>query len=225
LSPDPNLLLGFPASVRVADARPWQADLADRRERVAGNLSVGYRTPLKIARGWMQFLFDERGRRYLDAYNNVPHVGHSHPAIVRAAANQLAVLNTNPRYLHDSLAELSRRLIATMPSPLAVCYFVNSGSEANELALRLARAHTRQRDVIVLAGGYHGNTTTLIDISPYKFDGPGGAGKPLWVHVAPVPDVYRGSYKRDDPDAGAHYASDVREILDRLANGGNGVAA
>ena len=224
-SPDPNVLLGLPSTVRSPDLRHWQADLSERRRRTGTNLGVGYRTPLKIVRGWMQYLFDDRGRRYLDAYNNVPHVGHSHPRVVRAAAEQMLVLNTNTRYLHDSLAELSRRIVETMPAPLAVCYFVNSGSEANELALRLARAHTRQLDAIVLEAAYHGNTTTLIEISPYKFDGPGGGGKPEWVHVAPLPDVYRGPYRRDDADAGARYASHVGEILDGLAAQGRGVAA
>ena len=224
ISPDPNLLLRLPPSVRAPDPRPWQSDVAERRNRLGTNLSVGYRTPVKIVRGWMQYMFDERGRRYLDAYNNVPHVGHSHPAIARAAADQLRVLNTNTRYLHDSLADLSHRIVETLPAPLEVCYFVNSGSEANELALRLARAHTRQYDVIVLADAYHGNTTTLIEISPYKFGGPGGGGRRPWVHVAPLPDTYRGSYTRDDIDAGPRYASEVKAIVDHLAERGNGIA-
>jgi 4-aminobutyrate aminotransferase-like enzyme len=106
----------------------------------------------------------------------------------------------------------AERLIATLPSPLRVCYFVNSGSEANELALRLARAHTRRRDVIVLDAAYHGNTTTLVDISPYKFNGPGGEGAPPWVHVLPIPDTYRGKYRADDPRAGEKYAEFARHV-------------
>ena len=136
----------------------------------------------------MQYLFDENGRRYLDGYNNVPHVGHCHPRVVEAAARQMRALNTNTRYLDEHLVRYAGRLTATLPPPLRVCYFVNSGSEANELALRLARAHTRRRDLIVLDAAYHGNSTTLIDVSPYKFNGPGGAGPPPWVHVVPVPD-------------------------------------
>jgi 4-aminobutyrate aminotransferase-like enzyme len=158
----------------------------------------------------MQYLYDHTGRRYLDAYNNVPHVGHSHPRVVQAAIEQMLLLNTNTRYLHDHLAAFAERLTATLPAPLSVCYFVNSGSEANELALRLARAHTRRRDVIVLDAAYHGNTTTLVDISPYKFNGPGGEGAPPWVHVLPLPDTYRGRYKRDDPRAGQKYAEYAR---------------
>jgi 4-aminobutyrate aminotransferase-like enzyme len=158
----------------------------------------------------MQYLYDAAGREYLDAYNNVPHAGHSHPRVVGAAAEQMLVLNTNTRYLHDKLAMFAERVIATLPPPLGVCYFVNSGSEANELALRLARAHTRRRNLIVLDAAYHGNTTTLIDISPYKFNGPGGEGAPPWVHVLPLPDTYRGKYRRDDPRAGEKYAELAR---------------
>ena len=165
----------------------------------------------------MQYLYDESGRRYLDAYNNVPHVGHSHPRVVQAAIEQMLVLNTNTRYLHDGLAQFAERLVATLPEPLAVCYFVNSGSEANELALRLARAHTRRRDVIVLDAAYHGNTTTLIDISPYKFNGPGGDGAPPWVHVLPLPDTYRGRFKKDDPRAGEKYAEFARQARNPAA--------
>jgi 4-aminobutyrate aminotransferase-like enzyme len=122
------------------------------------------------------------------------------------------MLNTNTRYLHDNLAAFADRLTATLPAPLRVCYFVNSGSEANELALRLARAHTRRRDVIVLDGAYHGNTTTLVDISPYKFNGPGGEGAQPWVHVLPLPDTYRGEFRRGDPRAGAKYAEYARHV-------------
>src|SRR5207253_10397646 len=107
--------------------------LAARRRLLGPNLSVAYRTPLKVTRGWMQYLYGDDGRRYLDAYNNVPHVGHSHPRVVQAAVDQMRRLNTNTRYLHDSLAALAERLTATLPAPLTVCYFVNSGSEANEL--------------------------------------------------------------------------------------------
>ena len=150
--------------------------LAVRRRLVGGNISVGYRRPVHVVRGSMQYLFDETGKRYIDAYNNVPHVGHCHPRVVEAADRQMRALNTNTRYLHQNLARYAARLTSTLPDPLRVCFFVNSGSEANELALRLARAHTRRRDLIVLDAAYHGNTTTLIDISPYKFNGPGGAG-------------------------------------------------
>jgi 4-aminobutyrate aminotransferase-like enzyme/Ser/Thr protein kinase RdoA (MazF antagonist) len=200
------------AAFRHARGRTPEETLAARRRVIGGNVSVAYRRPLKIVRGWMQYLYDHAGRRYLDAYNNVPHVGHSHPRVVGAATEQMLVLNTNTRYLHDRLAAFAERLIATLPPPLGVCYFVNSGSEANELALRLARAHTRRRDVVVLDAAYHGNTTTLVDISPYKFNGPGGEGAPPWVHVLPLPDTYRGKYRADDPRAGEKYAEFARYV-------------
>jgi 4-aminobutyrate aminotransferase-like enzyme len=127
--------------------------------------------------------------------------------------------------VHDLVNEYAERLTQHLPEPLRVCFFVNSGTEANELALRLARAHTRREDVIVLEHAYHGNTSTLIDISPYKFDGPGGTGRKPWVHVAPMPDDYRGEYRRNDVQAGKKYAADVGEILDGLRQQGRAPAA
>jgi 4-aminobutyrate aminotransferase-like enzyme len=160
-----------------------KADTFAARNRLLGrNLSIAYRDPVKIVRGEMQYLYDEDGRRYLDAYNNVAHIGHCHPRVLAAATEQMRLLNTNTRYLHDLIIRYAERLTATLPDSLSVCYFVNSGSEANELAVRLARAHTKARDMIVLEHAYHGNTTTLIDLSPYKHDGPGGNGRPEWVH-------------------------------------------
>ena len=179
-------------------------DLIEARRRLLGrNLSIAYQNPLHIVRGSMQYLYDGDGRRYLDAYNNVAHVGHCHPEVVAAGHRQMELLNTNTRYLSDQILEYSERLTATLPESPSVCFFVNSGSEANELAIRLARAHTRAREMIVLNHAYHGNTTTLIDLSPYKHDGPGGQGAPSWVHKAPLPT------SAED----AHYVSDIIEEL------------
>jgi 4-aminobutyrate aminotransferase-like enzyme len=181
--------------------------LEARRRLLGRNLSVAYEKPLNIVRGEMQYLFDDEGRRYLDAYNNVAHVGHCHPKVVAAGQQQMALLNTNTRYLNDLIIRYAERLSATLPDPLSVCYFVNSGSEANELALRLARAHTKARDMIVLEHAYHGNTTTLIDISPYKHDGPGGDGPPAWVHKAPLPA------SKDDAQIIADLATQLKHRL------------
>ena len=224
ISPDPNLLLGIPADRFPAKEPEFPETLAARRTLLGKNLSVSYQRPLKIVRGWMQHLYDDTGRAYLDVYNNVPLVGHSHPRVVQAAQAQLALLNTNTRYLHDNVNRYAERLTRLLPEPLRVCFFVNSGSEANELALRLARAHTGREDIIALEHAYHGHTNALIDISPYKFDGPGGRGKKPWVHVAPLADDYRGAYRRGDKQAGAKYARHVAEILDRTRVGGRGVA-
>lgn len=224
LCPDPNLIVGIPES-KFPAREPTRAEtLAVRRKRLGRNQSISYREPLKIVRGWKQYLFDDEGRKYLDAYNNVAHVGHNHPRVVAAAQRQISVLNTNTRYLHDNINRYAERLTSLFAESLSVCFFVNSGSEANELALRLARTYTDQRDLIVLEAAYHGNTNTLIDISPYKHNGPGGKGTPDWVHATPIPDDYRGAYKRSDPQAGAKYARHVLEIIEGLKQKGSGLA-
>jgi 4-aminobutyrate aminotransferase-like enzyme/Ser/Thr protein kinase RdoA (MazF antagonist) len=225
LSPHPNVLLGIPPERFPRPEPSVEETLAARRAVLGKNLSVSYQQPLKIVRGWRQCLYDDTGRAYLDVYNNVPLVGHSHPRVVHAVQEQIALLNTNTRYLHDNAIRYAERLTRLLPEPLRVCYFLNSGSEANELALRLARAHTNREDVIVLEHAYHGHTNTLIDISPYKFEGPGGHGKKSWVHVAPIPDDYRGTYRRDDPEAGKKYAQAVEECLRDARAAGRPVGA
>jgi 4-aminobutyrate aminotransferase-like enzyme/Ser/Thr protein kinase RdoA (MazF antagonist) len=217
LSPDPNLLLQIPQDRFPVNCRTPEVLLSGRKKLLGGNLSVSYAKPLNIVRGWKQFLYDDTGRAYLDVYNNVPLVGHSHPRVVESAQKQLALLNTNTRYLHENVLRYAERLTELLPASLKVCFFVNSGSEANELALRLARAKTGSDDVIVLEHAYHGHTNALIDVSPYKFAGPGGQGKKSWVHVAPIADDYRGLYRRGELNLGAKYAAHVREIVEKLA--------
>ncbi|MEJ2541810.1 MAG: aminotransferase class III-fold pyridoxal phosphate-dependent enzyme [Gemmatimonadota bacterium] len=174
---------------------------------------MSFTTPRTAVRGRGARLYDDRGRAHLDLYNNVCHVGHCHPRVVAAGQAQMGRLNTNTRYLYDLLSEYADRLCATLPPELDHCFLVNSGSEANELALRLARTHTGHRDVIVLENAYHGHTTTLIDISPYKFDGPGGEGRKEWVHVAPMPDGYRGPYRGSGRDTGVAYGEAVGRLV------------
>jgi len=213
LSPDPNLVARIPTNRFPAGMLNAQEILEARAEHTGKSLSISYQKPLHIVRGWMQYLYDENGRAYLDAVNNVAHVGHCHPRVVKAAQEQMAVLNTNTRYLHENLVRYAERLCATLPVPLRVCFFVCSGSEANELALRLARTHTHQKDMIVIDAAYHGNTTSLVEISPYKFDGPGGTGAPPYVQTVPMPDIYRGRYKRSDPQAAGKYACHVEDAI------------
>ncbi len=188
--------------------------LERRRRRFSAALSLTYREPVRFVRARGQFLFDDRGWPYLDLYNNVCHVGHCHPRVVAAGQRQMARLNTNTRYLFDELTEYADRLCATLPASLECCFFVNSGSEANELALRLAWAHTGNRDVLVLDNAYHGHTSTLIDISPYKFMTKGGEGhaKP-WVHIVPVPDGYRGVHRGNGRDVGIAYGNEVGRVI------------
>jgi len=222
LSPDPNLLLGIPPE-HFARHPTTATLLGERRRLFGGNVRLSYgRRPLQIVRGWMQYLFDETGRTYVDAYNNVPHVGHAHPRVTGAVAAQLGTLNTNTRYLNEVVVEYAAELTAQFPSPLEVCFFTTSGSEANELALRLARAYTRQRDLVVMDDAYHGHTTTLVDISPYKHARPGGAGAPEWVHASPAPDVYRGAHT-DSGRAGLEYAREVGAVIDAIRAQGRGL--
>lgn len=225
ISPDPNMMLGIPAHRFPQTERAKEKLLQARHQRLGPSLSISYQKPLKIVRGLGQYLYDECGRPYLDAVNNVPHVGHCHPRVVKAGQRQMAVLNTNTRYLHDTIIEYAERLTATMPDPLSVCFFVCSGSEANELALRMARAYTHQWDILTVDGGYHGNTQALIEISPYKFDGPGGKGAPPYVHKVLMPDPYRGPYKGYGVQTGQQYAASVRDEIVRVRAQGRGIAA
>ena len=215
LSPDPNLVLGIPELAPAAKNAASQL-LGARRKLLGPSLSISYRRPLEMVRGNGAWLFDDGGQPYLDCVNNVAQVGHAHPRVVRAGQRQMAVLNTNTRYLHDSLTEYARRLGATLPDPLGVCFFVCTGSEANELALRMARTHTGREGMVVLEGGYHGNTSALVKLSSYKFDGPGGAGPPPWVACVPMPDGYRGRYRASDPECGARYAEEVGRAIGAL---------
>ncbi|KFZ52074.1 5-phosphohydroxy-L-lysine phospho-lyase, partial [Podiceps cristatus] len=179
--------------------------------------------PVKIVKAKGQYMYDEKGRRYLDCINNVAHVGHCHPDIVKAAHEQNQLLNTNSRYLHDNLVDYAERLSKTLPEKLCIFYFLNSGSEANDLALRLARQYTKHEDVIVLDHAYHGHLTSLIDISPYKFRNL--EGQKEWVHVAPVPDTYRGLYREDHKDSVTAYANEVKTIIEQAHKRGRKIAA
>jgi 4-aminobutyrate aminotransferase-like enzyme/Ser/Thr protein kinase RdoA (MazF antagonist) len=198
--------------------------MSARRRTIGSSLSVAYDEPLAPVRGSGAYLYDHRGRPFLDLVNNVCHVGHCHPHVVAAGQRQMARLNTNTRYLYPLLTDYAARLAATLPDPLSVVFLVNSGSEANELALRLTRAHTGRRDLLVVEGAYHGHTTTLIDISPYKFLGRGGSGAPEpWVHVVPMPDGYRGPHRGQDRATGVAYGDAVGEVAAGAASSVGGL--
>lgn len=194
--------------------------LSARKDLIGKSLSLSYREPLLIVRGEGQYLYDERGRAYLDCVNNVCHVGHCHPRVVEAASRQMAQLNTNTRYLHPNIIDFAERLTSCLPAPLEVCFFVNSGSEANDLALRLARTFTGERDVFVIDHAYHGHTGDLIEISPYKYNGPGGPGPSVFTHQLSIPDGYRGRYRWGEPELGLLYAREVGEKTAKLAADG-----
>jgi 4-aminobutyrate aminotransferase-like enzyme len=199
--------------------------LAARRQHLGPSLSISYRTPLHIVRGEGAYLYEADGRAYLDCVNNVAHVGHAHPRVVEAGIAQMRVLNTNTRYLHENVVRYAERLTALLPEHLEVCFFVNSGSEANELALRLARAATGRPEVAAVDVAYHGNTQRLVEISAYKFNGPGGAGQSADVQVVPLPDPYRGAHRGSGPDVGAAYVADARAVLDSASAAGHPAGA
>ncbi|KIC03872.1 aminotransferase class III-fold pyridoxal phosphate-dependent enzyme [Flavobacterium sp. PL02] len=204
---------GFDGVINNSD----YSDLLQARQKNVGrNLSIGYNQKLKIVKGALQYLYDDKGRTFVDCVNNPSHVGHCHPVVVKKMQKQIATLNTNTRYLNDTILEYAEKLTATLPSSLSVCYFVNSGSEANDLAIRMSRHFTKQKDIIVLDHAYHGTSTVAMEMSPYKFDSKGGFGKMPWIHKAINPDLYRGPYKYGDAKAGEKYAADVQRIIEDL---------
>ena len=218
ICPGPGLMLGLGSESTAEEIDSGK--LLKRRKNVFGpSLSLSYQDPLIIVRGQAQSLIDSRGQFYLDCVNNVAHVGHSHPDIAKAQSNQAYVLNTNTRYLNPLNIEYAERLCALFPEPLDTCFLVCSGSEANELAMRIAGTVSGEKDMIVLEEAYHGNTKANIDISPYKHDGPGGKGAPEWVHEIPVPYLYRGLH-RDPETAGKLYADEVEIICEKLSTQG-----
>ncbi len=224
ICPNPAALLNLPDEKTCYHPTDKAAVLRKRRAHFGGNLSLTYDDPVMLVRGWRHHLFDEWGRPYLDAYNNVPHVGHAHPRIQAVAADQLTRMNANTRYLHPSQTEFAEKVLSKFPAPFEVCFFVNSGTEANELALRLARAHTGAKGIVTPDHGYHGNTNAAIAISAYKFNKPGGVGQADWVELVEVADDYRGSYRRDDPDRAQKFADLVGPAIAALKSSGHGLA-
>jgi 4-aminobutyrate aminotransferase-like enzyme/Ser/Thr protein kinase RdoA (MazF antagonist) len=202
----------------------WRADEElVRRRRVLGRAlePLTYGRPLHLVRGEGAWMYDPDGRAYLDAYNNVPVVGHAHPRVVEAIARQAALLNTNTRYLHEHVVELAERLTATMPDGLDTVMFVNSGSEANDLAWRLATTVTGGDTGIVTDWAYHGVTHAIADFSPSEW--PRGE-QPPGVEVYPAPNTYRGPYAdADDPAAVAR--DEVTAAVDRIRDRGRRPAA
>lgn len=210
---DPNLILRLPEESYRVDPAPPAALLQRRARSIGPSLSTSYAEKLKILRGEGAYLIDHTGRKYLDAVNNITHVGHCHPHVVDAIARQSAILNTNTRYLNDLMLEYAERLTAKLPGDLKVAYFVNSGTEANELALRIARTVLGRKSTVVLDWAYHGNSGGMVDISPYKFKRRGGFQQPDFVEVASFPDPYRGPHRGTSLASGQAYAADIDRCL------------
>ncbi|MEO1259896.1 MAG: aminotransferase class III-fold pyridoxal phosphate-dependent enzyme [Bacteroidota bacterium] len=220
ICPDPSLF--FSKKIKTKKYAPASEIISARKNKLGKSLSISYERPLHIVRGYMQYLYDSTGRRFLDTVNNVAHVGHEHPKVVRAAQRQIGLLNTNTRYLHENIIRFSEELLATFPPELSVVHLVNSGSEANELAMRMVEAYTGSKEMIAVEVGYHGNTGRSVDVSSYKFDGKGGKGAPPKTHVVPIPDTFRGIYK-NEKNAGEKYASHILEKINKLKSGGKNV--
>jgi len=222
LCPDPNLL--FKSEALQKNKGISNEDLISyRKQHLGKSLSLQYKVPIRMVRGAGQYLVDQFGRQYLDTVNNVAHVGHENYNVVKAGQEQMALINTNSRYLHENINALAEELIATLPSELNVLHFVNSGSEANELAIRMVKAVTGECDIIASEAGYHGNANICIDISSYKFDGKGGQGAPEYIHIFPLPDAFRGKYRGENTCG--HYVNEVQKQIDIVHEKGRGVGA
>ncbi len=195
--------------------------LALRKEYLNPGLFMYYKKPVMFVEGKMQYLWDDSGKRYLDGLGGIVtvSVGHCHPHVVAAAQKQNEILqHSTTIYLHPNIALFAEKLAGKMPGELKVCYFVNSGSEANDLALMMARAYTGNYDVIALRNAYHGGNAGTMGAtahSTWKFNVPHSFG----VHHAIAPDPYRGAFGRSDPDAGKNYAADVKQVIDYTTSG------
>lgn len=212
---------GFSAERRSARDGRADEDLRARRRQLLGpSLRLSYDEPLHIVRGEGAWLYDADGHAYLDAYNNVACVGHSHPHVARAIAEQSARLNTNTRYLHENIVDYAERLGERLPGELSVCFFVCTGSEANDLAWQIAKAWTGHTGAIVTDFAYHGNTTAVAQLSPEEL---GDQLREDWVVTVPAPDCFRGPSR--SADAGEYYAASLDDAVATLRSRGHGPAA
>ncbi|CAJ0931069.1 unnamed protein product, partial [Mesorhabditis belari] len=214
--------------------RSKKEELVKRSQCIGSKCQIFYKDdPLMVSRASMQYVYDEFGHRYLDCISNVQHVGHCHPTVVESISKQLATSTCNVRFVSSQLTDCAEQILATLPG-LDTVLFCNSGSEANDLALRLARDFSKHTDAIVVDHAYHGHVTTTMEMSPYKFDHGSSVKQPEWCHVTPCPDVYRGKIRLSDADlhdkeklkeAGVKYAEYVKEIIDEAVTKKRSVAA
>jgi len=204
----------------IQKTKTIQEVIDKRQQYISPILSISYNKPIYMVRSAFQYMYDAYGNTFLDAYNNIPHVGHSHPKVVEAGQRQMAKLNTNTRYLYDQLAEYAEKLLSKFPASLNKVYFVNSGSAASDLAIRIAKIHTGYEKLMVMEHGYHGHTQTATDISDYKFNNPKGQGQKEFILKTKIPDTYRGKYK--DENAGKMYA---KEAILQINNSNEPIAA
>lgn len=220
LTRDPRPLLGLAA----LESDAVDGDLMVRRDRSFAPVQEHYyRRPPRIERGWRHYLMSTSGRCYLDMVNNVTVLGHAHPRVADAAARQLRKLNTNSRFNYEAVVEFSERLAATLPDPLDTVFLVNSGSEASDLAMRLALAATGRRDVVAVREAYHGWTYATDAVSTSTADNPNAvATRPDWVHTVDSPNSFRGTYRGEDV---SRYAADAVARIEELVAEGRPPAA
>ncbi|MEM7563377.1 MAG: aspartate aminotransferase family protein [Pseudomonadota bacterium] len=199
------------------------SDLVSRRKAALGPTYQNfYDEPLHLVRGEGLKLWDIDGREYLDCYNNVVSVGHCHPHVVEALSRQAATLNTHTRYLHENVIELGEMLIEKLPQDIDVCIFACTGSEANDLAIQMARKITGNQGVMVTEASYHGTSelTRYLSTDSYAPE-----NRPDWLAVIEPPNLYRGPWQRDDPQAAAKYIENAVQHLDALERRGIRLAA
>ena len=217
ISPDPNLILGIPNSF-FENNENLDKVLLKRHSLVSNSYSISYKKPLQMLEAKNQFFYDHKGRQYLDCVNNISHVGHSHLKLHEAMSQQNLKLNTNTRYLYKIMNDYSNKLLNKFPKKLDTVFFVCTGSEANDLAYRIAQTYTNSRDVLVMDNAYHGHTNTLINLSPYKFNGKGGLGQKDYVHIAEMPDGLRGKWQYSDKNWVQKYILQVKSLVSKLYN-------
>lgn len=217
-----TLAIPLPGLMAEDDASR-QRLLAKRKSRLGSGLELSYEEPVHIVRGEGVWMTGADGRRYLDAYNNVPQVGHCHPHVVEAIARQASTLNTNTRYLHSLVLDYAERLSSLMPkgSGLDACVFVNCGSEANDIAWRMAKTWTGAGGGIVMENAYHGGTEAVAHLSPYDFT---GAKLAPHIRTLEAPDLYRGRFGYDDREAASKYAADADRCIAELDKTGHRTA-
>jgi ethanolamine-phosphate phospho-lyase len=199
---------------------PNETQLLERRKKIASpSLSLSYHQPIHMSSALFQYMFDAKGNTYLDTNNNIPHVGHSHPAIIAAAVKQMRLLNTNTRYLYDSYMQYAENLLSLFPASLDKAMLVNSGSEASDLATRIARTITGKQGMAILEWSYHGNTQNGINISSYKFDRKGGKGAQDWILRLPLPKAYNGKHATAEA-----YFIEAKQLIEDFENAGKELA-
>ena len=221
ICPNPNLIL----NIDVNTSTKFDEDelKISRKKYLPRNLKLSYNSPIYIVRGFNQYLYSNKGKKYLDTVNNIAHVGHQNINVLKAAKEQIGVLNTNTRYLHDEIISLSKNLAKKFPKKLSKIYLVNSGSEANELAIRISSVNRNSENFIVMQGGYHGNTNKTIEVSNYKYNSKGGKGKASNIFEIPMPDEFRGKYR--GKGAGKKYFIEFEKIISKAKKANKKISA